>query len=206
MQEYNITIFRQSRVLFGIFLAPIIFIIAILIGAKLKSFTIPIIFLIVSFSLLYYFVIGHLIITIKENSKIIFEWKRKFIFNYKPIDTLNIGDIKTIVLDDIFLRKIKTDSNIIYINNSKDSTKFIKKLKSYTNEYDIKIIDSWDEIAEKGYLRLAYKINSFLIVIAVILIIIITISKGFKPVSLSIILLFIPQMLLYKAQMKNKIK
>ncbi|RXM41090.1 hypothetical protein BOQ62_02195 [Chryseobacterium sp. CH21] len=152
---------------------------------------------------MYYYIVGSLKITINE-SELFFEWKKKFMFNYNPIKSIKINDIKTIVLDEErLLRKIKTDDTVIHINNSKikseDAEKFISRLKN-----DIKIIDSWDEFAEKGYLRLAYRINSIILIISIIITIIFTMLKGFNPVSLSVLLLFIPQLILYQKQMKDK--
>ncbi|WP_346984789.1 hypothetical protein [Chryseobacterium sp. POE27] len=136
--------------------------------------------------------------------------EKKVFFNYKPIKPIKISEIKTIVVDeDQLIRKIKTDNNIIYINNSKirskDAIKFIHILKSNTDKYNFRIIDSWDEFAENGYLKIAYKINSFVLIGSIIVAVIFIILKGFKPALLSILLLFIPQMILYKKQMKNKI-
>jgi len=208
--EYNLTVFRQSRILVALFLSPIILIITILIGAEFKSFIIAVLFLVFSFSIMYYFVVGNLKITIEKDIKLNFKWEKKIIFNYNLIKPININEIESIILDGDFLRKIRTNSNIIYINNSKikpkDSNEFIKKLKDYSYEYDIRIIDSWEELQEKGYLKIAYTINSIVIIVSILSIIILTYLKGFKPVSLSIILLFIPQMLLYRAQMKDKIR
>ncbi|MCW1962897.1 hypothetical protein [Chryseobacterium viscerum] len=208
MQEYNITIFRQSRILLCLFLLPVIFLTAIFIGAETNSFVISVLFIIISLLLIYYYIIGRLKITVNEN-ELFFEWRKKIIFNYNPIKSIKINDIKTIVLDEErLLRKIKTHDAVIYINNSKikseDVEKFINRLKNDIKKNDIKVIDSWDEFAEKGHLRLAYRINSIVLIISIIIIIIFTVLKGFNPVSLSILLLFIPQMILYQKQMKGK--
>ncbi|ASK32524.1 hypothetical protein CEY12_21620 [Chryseobacterium sp. T16E-39] len=210
MQEYNITIFRQSRALLSLFLSPILFIISLFIGGEVNSFIITILLFIVGLMIMYYFVIGNLKIIIRSDDEMFFEWEKKFIFNFKSMVPIKISDIKTIVLDeDQFLRKIKTDTITIYINNSKikqkDADKFIDKLKGEVNKYNIRIIDSWDEFDEKGYIRLAYKINSFVLIVSIIVIIIFTILKGFNPFAFSVLLLFIPQILLYRKQMKSKI-
>lgn len=208
MQEYNITIFRQSRILLCLFLLPVIFLTAIFIGAETNSFVISVLFIIISILLIYYYIVGNLKITVTEN-ELFFEWKKKYIFNYNPIKAIKINDIKTIVLDEeSLLKKIKTHDTVIYINNSKikseETEKFINRLKNDVKKKDVRIIDSWDEFAEKGYLRLAYRINSIILITSIIIIVIFTILKGFNPVSLSILLLFIPQMILYQKQMKNK--
>jgi len=201
MQEYNIIIFRQSRVLLCLLLFPVIFLTAIFIGAETNSFIISVLFIIISLLLMYYYIVGYLKITVNEN-ELFFGWKRKVVFNYNPIKSIRINDINVIVLDeDRLLRKIKTHDTVIYINNSKikseEAVKFINRLKNDIKKNDVKIIDSWDEFAEKGYLRLAYRINSIVLIMSIIIIIIFTVLKGFNPVSLSILLLFIPQMILY---------
>ncbi|CAI8867637.1 hypothetical protein [Chryseobacterium sp. IT-36CA2] len=208
MQEYNIIIFRQSRILLCLFLLPIFFLTAIFIGAETNSFIVSVLFIIISIFLMYYYMVGTLKISINEN-ELFFEWKKKFMFNYNPIKSIKINDIKTIVLDEErLLRKIKTEDTVIYINNSKIKSeaaeKFINRLKNDTKKNDVKIIDSWDEFAEKGYLKLAYRINSIILIVSAIIVIIFTVLKGFNPVSLSILLLFIPQMILYQKQMKDK--
>lgn len=210
MQEYNITVFRQSRILLSLFLAPIIFLVSIFIGAETNSFVFLILFLVISLYLLYYFIVGNLRITIKNEDELFFEWKKKIVFNYKTIKPIKISKIKTIVLDEEkLLRKIKTDDITIYINNSKINSKqtdeFIDRLNRDIKKYDIRVIDSWDEFSEKGYLKTAYRISSSLLVISIVLAIIFTIIKGFKPALLSILVLFIPQIILYKKQMKDKI-
>lgn len=210
MEKYNITIFNQSRVLLCLFLFPIFLLLTIFIGTEIKSFLVAVLFLTIICSLMYYFMVGNLTVLFKGDDELVFDWKKKYFFNYKPISSIKISNIKTIVLDnDEFLRKIKTDNYTIHINNSKinplDSDKLISRLKKDLLKYDIRFIDSWDELAEKGFIKIAYIINSGFLVLSIIIIVILTILKGFKPVSLSILLLIIPQLFLYNKQMKNKI-
>lgn len=155
----------------------------------------------------YYFSFGNLKIIIKNDNELFFEWEKKFIFNYKSIDPVKIRDIKTIVLDNgSSLKKIKTIDHTIYINNSNinsnDMVKFIEKIK----EDNIRIIDSWDEFKEKGYLKTAYLINTIVLIITFIVFIIFTILRGFNLLYLSIFLLFIPQIILYQKHIKSKIQ
>jgi len=103
---------------------------------------------------MYYFSVGNLEIIIENNEEMIFEWKNKFIFNYKQIPLVKISDIQTIVVDrNQFIRKIKTHNRTVFINNSKiqskDAEKFMLRLKNIAVKYDIKIINSWMEIAKK---------------------------------------------------------
>ncbi|WP_054511141.1 hypothetical protein [Chryseobacterium sp. ERMR1:04] len=206
-EEYKLTIFRQSRIITCVFTLPIFLFIALIIGVEIHSITISLIFLAMILFLMYYFSVGHLNIAVDKNA-VALTWKKKLIFNYKPISKIEFRDIKVIILDDNqFLRKIKTDKNTIYINNSKikskDAEKFISRLKNEIKLYDIKVLDSWQEFSEKGYLRKAYLINSFLTIILMIVFITLTIFKGFQPYSLSIFILIIPQIILYNKQMKR---
>lgn len=111
--------------------------------------------------------------------------------------------------DDILLKKIKTEKSIIHFNNSRilseDTRLFIQRLKDDAVKYNIKIIDSWDEIAEKGYLKIAYNFSSFILILSITLVIVATIFKGFHPFFLSVLLLFIPKAILYKRQIRHKI-
>lgn len=210
MQEYNITIFRQSRVILSVFFLPVVIIITIFIGAETHSFFVPVLFLIFSFVSIYYFIIGRLKITFKKD-ELSFEWKKKIMFNYRAIPSIKISDIKTIVLDEgKILKKIKTTNSTIYINNSKikpeDSDKFISLLiNMIVDKYNVKVIDSWDEFSEKGYLKIAYAINFGVIVISIITVLILAIlGYNIRLFSLALLLLFIPQMLLYRKQMRRK--
>lgn len=154
MEKYKITVFRQSRILLCLFLLPIFVILIIFISAEINLLltTIPLFsILIIS---MYYFSVGNLEIFIKDNEEMIFEWEKKFIFNYKPISPVKISDIQTIVVDNNqFIRKIKTCNRKIFINNSKiqskDAKKLLLRLRDIAVKYDIKIINSWMELAKK---------------------------------------------------------
>ena len=154
MEKYKITIFKQSRILLCLFLLPIFVILIIFISAEINSLLITIPLLSLMICLMYYFSVGNLEIIIENNEEMIFEWKNKFIFNYKQIPLVKISDIQTIVVDrNQFIRKIKTHNRTVFINNSKiqskDAEKFMLRLKNIAVKYDIKIINSWMEIAKK---------------------------------------------------------
>lgn len=211
MEHYNITIFRQSRILLSLFLLPVFFLAAIFIGAEINSFVIPIIFMVLVLFLMYYFVIGKMEIMIDDSGKLVFKWKKKILFNFKRIDPVKIAEIETIVLDDrILLKKIKTNAKVIHINNAKiasnDIELLIRRLKIEAEKYDIEIIDSWDEIAKAGYLKIAYNLSTFILILSILSTVLLTVIKGFYPFSLSVLLLFIPQIILYKKQMREKMK
>jgi len=210
MNKFSFNVYKQSRVLVGLFVLPFLLFISIFLGVKFDSFLVLLIGFIISFFFVYYYAFGHITITFKDE-RLYFNWKKKIIFNYKEIKTTRLDDIKIIVIDEgKLLKKIKTSDRIIYINNSKRSSpeayNFINHLRKVTEQYNPEIIDSWDEFAKKGYLKLAYRINTFIIILSIVLAIVFILLKGFKPHFLFILLLFIPQMLLYKQQMKDKLK
>ncbi|KQT22391.1 hypothetical protein ASG31_03425 [Chryseobacterium sp. Leaf404] len=159
---------------------------------------------------MYYYSVGKLQIVIENEKILVFIWSRKNFFNYKKLPSVQIKDIRTIVLDNgEFLKKIRTENQTIYINNSKIDRKNIKKLilklQEITKNENLKIIDSWDEVAEKGLIKIAYKINLLILLFSTVVIIIFSILKELNPASFAVFLLIIPQIILYHKQMKNKL-
>ncbi|ALM50178.1 hypothetical protein AMR72_15535 [Flavobacterium psychrophilum] len=202
---YQLTIFRQSRILPGILIFPIAIILSLLTSTKstIAAFAL----IAASLYLWYYFAIGYLQITISDNS-FRFKWQRKLFFNYKAIENVAIENIEYFVIDKQFLRKIVTDTTTIKINTSKikvkDANRLIDDLNKIAIKNNIRIIDIWDEWQEKGYLNIANKINTVLIGIAFSLIIILTIVNGFQKQNLLPLLLLLPKMISYGNQMKSR--
>ncbi|WP_447637236.1 hypothetical protein [Flavobacterium microcysteis] len=210
MNQFTFNVYKQSRVLWCLFLSPFLFIGSILIASHFNSFFIAFLLFPIFLIVLYYYVVGRIVITVKDE-KLNFEWKRKTLFNYKDIKVVNLEDIKVMVIDEgRLLKKIKTFDRVIYINNSKmgsrDAFDFITYLRKITKPYSPEIIDSWDEFARKGYLKLAYKLTNLVLFLSLIAILISILCNAFKVQFLFICLMFIPQMLLHRAQMKNKLK
>lgn len=210
MQKFELTIFRQSRVLIGLFLTPFALIGMLILGTELNSILIGLLLFAFYLLTIYYFVVGHLIITI-DNAQLKFNWTKKLIFNYDNIPTVNINDINTIVIDSgQLLRKIVTKDRTIKINNAKvqqkDAIKFIYELGILTKENNVREIDSWDEWADKGYIKIAYRINTVILVLASGLVTFAIIKTGYNSRHLFLFLLFIPQLFLYGQQMKQKLK
>jgi len=210
VQKFNLTIFRQSRVLFALFLFPVIFVSLILLGAKLNNFIIGILLFVVYLFVAYYYVVGYLTISI-DNEQIKFSWNKKFIFNYTEINSIRISDINTVVIDNgQLIRKINTNLKTIKINNTKiqqkDASKFLSQLNILIEHNNIRVIDSWDEWYEKGYLKTAYRINTVILFLTAIIVTYTIITRGFKFNQLFMISLFFPQLFLYGKQMKYKLK
>lgn len=166
------------------------------------------------FGLLFYFSYGRLNVTY-HNKRLHFEWQPKLLFNYPKIPDIELNEIKRLVIDQgQVLRKIVTDRTEITLGNNRpnnvfksDSQVFIDFLiKNIQNK---EIIDSWDIWVEKGYLKLALRINTALLFGAIGLLGFFAATKGFDkipPASFFMLIFFLPQIFLYQKQMKNKIK
>jgi hypothetical protein len=210
LRTFKLTIFRQSRVLFGLFLLPIALIGFLLLGLQLGSFILGILFFVCYLFLYYYFTVGQLTISI-DNEQLHFSWTKKIVFNYKEVESLNLADIKTIVIDNgQFLRKLITADKTVYINTTKvkpfDNFKLIYFLQAFARKNNVRVINSWREWADKGYLKTAYRINFAVIIIALVIVAFFIARKGFSSGQLLFFLLFIPQLILYGQQMKLEIK
>jgi hypothetical protein len=162
--------------------------------------------------LLRYFSVGRLIVTF-ENNKLKFVWNNKLIFKYRDIPTIDISEIKSIVLDNQgqILRKIFTVDKEIVLGHGNpnnffksDSQEFISFLTSEVK--NLKIKDSWDVWVEKGYLIWALRINTTILILGILLVIIFIFTKGFDSRHLLMLIFIIPQLILYQTQMKTKIK
>lgn len=151
MKIYHVTIFRQSRVLAGLFLFPVAFFASLFGTIKLSSLILTLPIIILYGALWYYFAIGKLDITLKEN-RISFEWQRKVLFNFKQIDCISINEIKSIIIEGpapnsinkIYkLRKIKTNDRTIHIDTAQikygDASNLINELKDIASRNKIEI-------------------------------------------------------------------
>ena len=141
-----------------------------------------------------------------------FRWHKKLIFNYNMIPSIEISDVKRLIVDEgQILRYIVTSNKKIMLGGIKsnkwiktDSQRIIELIVG--NNTNVEILDSWDIWFEKGYLRIAYIINTILLSFSS-LAIIIAICRGLKwTTSLVILIFLLPQMFLYQKQMKQKIK
>ncbi len=164
--------------------------------------------------LLFYFSYGRLNVSY-YNETLHFEWQKKALFNYSKIPNIELNEIKRLVIDQgQILRKIVTDKTEITLGNNRpnnvfksDSQVFINFLTDQVENKEI--IDSWDIWVEKGYLKWALRINTIIILVVIGILGFFTVTKGFDeipPASFFMLIFFLPQMLLYQRQMKNKIK
>ncbi len=89
MKQFELTIFRQSRILLIVIFFPISLLTALFLGIVINipilNIITPFLFLgLIGFGL-YYFAVGHLKVTQIEN-RLEFEWNKKSLFNYKEIE------------------------------------------------------------------------------------------------------------------------
>ena len=211
---YNLLIFKESRILFSVLLFAAGFIWPILFSTKIDNLLLrwmtAIMVDLLFFSLLAYFCYGKLTIII-ENDFMTFNWQRKHAFNYNKIRQVRISEIKRITIDEgTILRKIVAEDQTISINNTRpgkwlksDSIELISYLK---NEIpDLKVNDSWDDFAEKGFLKIALKINSIILMASIFVMILFILVKGFHSKYLLFLIFIIPQLTLYQLQMRQKV-
>jgi len=206
-QTFELTITDQKRVLIALLLFPFVIFGVLFISSK---FNIVIGFLsfLVSIFLIYYFVIGKLNMSI-ENDEIYFEWKKKLFFNYNDIQNLNESDIEKVIVDNgQFLRKIVTKDRIINLSTSKIKSTDAYKLISYFNQksktQNIEIKDSWENINPKK-LKIIHAITWIVILASILVLILVSIVKGFKPNMLFIVGI-IPILFVYLKRIKNTIE
>lgn len=216
MRTFNVLIYRQSRVLLSVLIFIILMFPILLLPTHIDNsffqWTIRVFGFIGLILLLRYFSVGRLIVTF-ENNKLKFVWNNKLIFKYRDIPTIDISEIKSIVLDNQgqILRKIFTVDKEIVLGHGNpnnffksDSQEFISFLTSEVK--NLKIKDSWDVWVEKGYLIWALRINTTILILGILLVIIFIFTKGFDSRHLLMLIFIIPQLILYQTQMKTKIK
>lgn len=180
----------------------------LLLGIELGSVIWGLLLIVLYLFFCYYFAVGHLTIVV-ENNELQFKWEKKFLFNNRPIETTELSQIKTVVIDKgQFLRKLITQDKTVYINTSKimpkDSYKLITFLQSFAKANNVRVINSWREWADKGYLKIAYRINTVVLIFAFIAVAFMIWKTGFSPKLFFILFLVIP-ILLYQREMKNEI-
>jgi hypothetical protein len=211
MTEFQIKVFKQSRVLLSLLILGVILPFCVLLSAKLEllffKLTIPIFILATIITMLFYYSFGHLKITIIDRT-INFNWKQKPIFNFKEYNSIRIEEITTIIVEqEIYLKKLITINTEIELRgtNSKNSES-LELLSLLKRETNIKPIDSWDVWKKRGWLKLAYRLNLLILIIAIGTIITTIIIKGFDIKLLLFIPLVLSQLILSHRQMKNKLK
>jgi len=135
VQEFRLTIFQQKRILLSIlfFLAGFLFnfFALTIINLILLKIIFHILFLALLIAVLFYYSIGFLTISVKDDW-LHFAWKNKRFFNYKELPSIHISEIKTVIIDnDELLKKIVTEDKVIALGNGKLSKKSLHRRYLY---------------------------------------------------------------------------
>ncbi|MEQ9307441.1 MAG: hypothetical protein RJQ14_26240, partial [Marinoscillum sp.] len=171
MSQFQVTVVNQGRsiaailffsfsILFGIYLAIVIEPILLKILTPIAAIAL------INMTSIYLTVS---VLTIRtDGNNLSFEWSKKLILNFKPIEKLGLQEIRTLVINTIpgeqkeHLLSIRTDDRKIKISTPKywrkDADAFIQYLKDNSNA---EIKDSWDMLKEKGMLGIPYYAISF---------------------------------------------
>jgi len=207
VQIFTLTVFNRSRVYRGLIVLPFAFPALLILGIKLQNILLGFLLGVAYIFLMLYNAYGQLTIEF-NNGLLLFSWKKKLVFNHKPIDPIIIKDILALVIEkEICLRKIKTVLRTIPINNKKSTsaTAFIQKLSEDTREYNTRIIDTWDELAENGHLKIVYWITTILLIILLGMVLFFIFKKGFN-IKLLIALFVILQIESYRRIIQRRLK
>lgn len=211
LTEFKIKVIKENRVLLSICIVSIILPFCVLVAASndliFFKVLIPLFVLGITASVLYYYSVGHLAIILSER-KLVFNWETKPIFNFKRYEDILVDDITHVILEEgTYLRKLKTNYNEIELGGIKsrksDSIKLLEYLKT---EGSIEIIDSWDKLKKQGWLDILFKVNLFLLILAINFIIVYVFIKGFNSKIILFLPLVLSQLILAHIKMKEKLK
>jgi hypothetical protein len=159
MQRFELTVIRQTRCFFGILLISVSAPLLLYLGANLEmpiqKIIIPI-FLLGGLIAILYFTIFRKIVLNYSFDKISIGKIKRFMFDNKEIEPINVNEINTLVVDEgKYLRKIITDDRIVEINNvgSKENEfrLFIDKLSRIVEKNNGRVINSKRYRETKGY-------------------------------------------------------
>jgi hypothetical protein len=167
MQRFELTVVRQTRLFFGILLfaasAPLLLLIGVNLEIPIQKILIPIVLGGVIIGLLYYTLFGKMVLKYSFD-KISFEWIKRFTFDNKDIESINVNEIKTLVVDEgMYLRKIITNNRIVEINNvgsvKNEFRQFIPKLIEIVEINNGRVINSKQYQELKGYDDLSFHLT-----------------------------------------------
>jgi hypothetical protein len=167
------------------------------------------IFILGSFAYLVFKFCSGKILVLQSATSLNFKWINKPLFDFRNLYTLRINEIIKIVVDENKrICKLATDQISIKINTFKqnnDEVEFLDYLNKISKENNFQIIDSWDEWNEKGYLRIAYRINQAIIVFVGLLFLYAIIANYFKSIHVLILIFMVGQLISYHFVIKSKI-
>jgi hypothetical protein len=169
----------------------------------------------IALSLSWFFVYARLVIY-KENENLRIEWLRRLPFNFNKTEIINENKITKLRIDkssDSNQRAVKIyfKTGTFYINSydnkyfRADILNFMEYLRNLSKLKSIPIVDQWDEMNERGLLRIAYITNSVILVLAIVACGLFIFFKGFQSRFILFLLPIIPHRLMYNKLMKSKL-
>lgn len=217
MTDFKLIVHRQRRILISIILGATILPFLLIAIVKLGHISPYNWFLgIIAFCLfiygLIYFTTGTLIIR-AENDLLEFSFQKKLAFNFKPIGPINISEIESFVTENKPLQKWHILNRIIVSSKSiqigsgrikKDDT--VAFVEYISESHDIQTVNIWDLWQQKGWLRIAYIINSTILVFGLVICIIYIFTKGLDSKLLLFMIFPFSQLILYQFILKERKK
>jgi hypothetical protein len=209
MKEFEISVYRPSRILFGIVFVGISFTGSLFISLKQDFLFVKILFplvaILITMLFFYWFSIGKLILGSK-NGILHFNWKRKIPFYNIQYESIKISDINAMVLDTgYFLKVIFVNNKKIEINSGKPlkdrSKKFIASIVQQVKKNKGQIIDNEKYRDLKGY-----NDYTFILVIASIAFTVFFIPRFWNNIEVYTLLSLMLPFIFYFIHLRRRIK
>lgn len=217
--NYKLHVIRQNRVLICLIFIVISLICSFWLIMNLETTFFKIvlpIFILPSVSILsIYSTFSKLFVQI-ENGQVHFHWGKKLACQFSSVKSIHLDDIRYLIIETNphnleFLRAIVTDKNKIILGVGKywryDIDPFITFLKQNSKA---EVIDSWDEINNRGWLKMTYYITGMLICGATLLMVYILITQKTTVINsgswfglLGSYFTFIPYWFMLRNKLKN---
>jgi len=178
MKRFEFRVYQPVRLFIGIISLGISVPGLLFMGSNPETSNLKILILIMLFLLIvrlvYFTAFGKLILLFSQN-RIDFEWKKRFLFEKRDIESVNFKDINTLIVDNgVFLRKIITKDRVIDINIGKPIPKdFWIPLEFLIHTVEAnngRVIDSNQNLREKGYYDASFRLTIILLALSIFLI------------------------------------
>jgi hypothetical protein len=193
MNRFQLTVINHGRALLAVLFFTFSIMTGLFLVITMETTALKIITPIVTIALIngaaIYYAVSNLTIT-TDGKTLSFDWSKKWIFNFKPIDRVNLLDIDTLVINTLpgelkeHLQYFISNNRKIKISTAKywrkDADAFIQYLKVNSNA---EIKDSWDMIKEQGLLKIPYYGISFILVAGAVVISYLILDKGISNVK-----------------------
>lgn len=209
MQRFELTVNKTSRLLIGILIfgvsSPGLLILSSKLGNSIHKILIPIFLLSLLIGLIYWIAFAKLILRYSDN-KLMFEWKKRFLFDNTEIPPIDVYDIKRLVVDKgMFLRKIISKDRVILVNNGKPIKEnyrmFIQNLIEIVEKNNGQVINSGQYAREQGFNDLSFTLFIVFLALSILLI-----SRLWNIIEFYSLLLLLLPLIVYYIHLKLRIR